>query len=82
MKCPCQNWEIIDAFYSMSEFDRFFGWIKKQVRLGFAEEVVVEKPYGGSPWEFWFACGFCKKKWRLVTPDPPFRGLFEPVEEP
>lgn len=77
--CP---WEKIDDFQISSEFDRYHEWISEQVKLGRAEELPVQKPYSGSTaWqEKWFRHVASGQVWRLVWPDGPFTGTFEPVE--
>lgn len=45
-------------------------------------EVRVAQPYlGGLGFvERWFQCKQCGETWRLVSPDPPFAGLWELVQ--
>lgn len=72
------KWEEIDDFRSLSEFNRFVGWIEERVYAGDATEVPVENRYAGEMIsERWFVCADCQSKWRLVYPDPGyFSGLF------
>lgn len=44
-------------------------------------EVPVEKPYSGSSLieQKWFRHVLSGQVWRLVYPDPPLEGVFEPV---
>lgn len=80
MSCFCSKWDQIHGFRSPGEFNRFVKWIEGFVSEGLISEVHnVEKYYGGSPWERWFQCK-CGRKWRVVEPDPPFLGVFEPVD--
>ena len=80
MKEGCE-WEAVDAFGSLAEYQRFHEWIKGQVTSGIAASVPVSKPYSGSTlWdEHWFRCLGDQQIWRLVGPDPPFRGIFKKV---
>jgi hypothetical protein len=74
-------WEEIHGFASPGEYDRFVEFIHGQVASGHAEQVEVDENYGrgeiygGS----WFRDTESGEVWRLVPPDPPFRGLWEPV---
>jgi hypothetical protein len=76
------NWEKIDDFQSYSEFERFVEWTVEQVKSGVAEELPVRKPYIGASTfrEKWFRHIASGRTWRLVWPDAPFTGVFEPVE--
>ena len=77
---PTDDWDEIHGFVSPGEFRRFQNWIVKQVQEGALVEVQVEEPYSGSPLfdERWFHTT-SGTVWRLVAPDPPFRGVFERV---
>jgi len=77
--CP---WEKINEFQSYSEFERFVSWIDEQVKSGVAEELLVRKPYIGATTfrEKWYRHVVSGKTWRLVWPDGPFTGIFEPVD--
>lgn len=78
--CP---WEKIDAFQRLSEFQRFECWIAEQLASGTAEEIPVKHRYAGATTfnERWFKHKPSGTVWRLVNPDPPFAGTFEPVED-
>lgn len=80
MSCLCSKWGEIQGFKSPGEFKDFIKWIDSLVSEGVVNEVNVENYYGGSPWERWFQCK-CGRRWRLVEPDPPFLGVFEPVDK-
>ncbi len=74
-------WEEIRGFASPGEFDRFVEWLTGQLAAGLAEEIQPDPDYGpgeiyGGRWIREVASG---ETWRLVPPDPPFRGLWEPV---
>jgi hypothetical protein len=75
------GWDPIDEFGSLAEYRRFHEWINDQVTSGLAAAVPVTKPYSGSLlWdEHWFKCLSDDQTWRLVRPDPPFRGIFKIV---
>ena len=77
--CP---WKTIGDFRSYSAFERFVAWVNDQVKLGTAEELPVRKPYIGATTfrEKWYCHIASGKIWRLVWPDAPFTGIFEPVE--
>lgn len=77
--CP---WEKISDFQTYSEFERFVAWVEEQVKSGTAEELPVRKPYIGATTfsEKWYRHIASGKIWRLVWPDAPFTGIFEPVE--
>jgi hypothetical protein len=75
------QWERIDGFTSPAEYERFVAYIEAQVAAGIAREVAVDRAYGrgeiyGGRWFEDLQTGRC---WRLVDPDPPFRGVWEPV---
>ncbi|MEK9953476.1 MAG: hypothetical protein VW687_15160, partial [Curvibacter sp.] len=75
-------WDPIDDFRSRDEFDRFHSWISLQVSNGSAQEVRVTKPYinATSFTEKWYMHGDSGAIWRLVWPDGPFTGVFEPID--
>ena len=74
-------WEEIHGFISPGEYQRFVNYIEQQV----AAELVRELPadphygkgmiYGGR----WFQDVSTGAVWRLIPPDIPFPGLWEPV---
>jgi len=73
-------WDEIHGFASPGEFQRFRAWISEAVRENVLVEVPVESPYSGSSLfdENWYrAAGGVV--WRVVAPEPPFRGVFERV---
>jgi hypothetical protein len=75
------EWEEIHGFESPGEFERFVAFMERQVAGGSAAEVATDPRYdrgkilGGR----WFQNTETGEVWRLVPPDPPFRGLWEPV---
>lgn len=75
-------WEEIHGFSSPNEYDRFVLYIENQVRSGYAKELDCEQTYGkgqifGGRWFQDIGSG---EVWRLVPPDYPFKGLWEPVK--
>ena len=74
------GWKVIEGFDGEDDYDRLKAEIRKQVDAGRATEEPVRKPYSGVDWdEHWYRCRSTRSTWRLVAPDPPFRGLFKPV---
>ena len=79
----CIRWEEIHGFTSPSEYERFSKYISNQVKLGQVEEITPDPEYGpgeiyGGMWFRELASG---EIWRLVPPDYPFKGLWEPVKQ-
>jgi hypothetical protein len=77
------NWEEIHGFVSPGEFQRFCTWLETQIQSGLAEEVEINKEkmfnlFGVE--EKWFKCKASGAVWRRVTPEFPFRGLWEAVD--
>jgi len=78
MKCDCSGLEEISEFNSIHEFERFQRYLEGLISSGELVEVGVSKYYAGFS-EQWYRCKKCRKKWRLVHPDFPFRGFFKRV---
>lgn len=82
-KCKCGFLEEIHGFESPGEFDRFVSYLENQKNENSLEEIIPDKNYekgliyGGR----WFRCFCCNEIWRLVSPDFPFKGLWERVEK-
>jgi hypothetical protein len=75
------GWTVIDGFGSDVEYERFRARILEQVESELAKEERVKTRYSGIDWdEHWYRCAASKQIWRLVAPDPPFNGVFEPVD--
>jgi len=74
------EWPEVHGFRSPNEFARLAGALEASPDV---TETAVEVPYCGSPrfTERWFVLGD-GTAWRLVAPDPPFRGVFEPIAAP
>lgn len=76
MKCVCEvreqrsfdDWADFEAHVRLLQGDE--NWkdvpvLQPQSNVGFIER--------------WFQCAACGNTWRLVEPDPPFRGVWEKV---
>jgi len=74
-------WEEIHGFTSPGEYTRFVRYLEGQVAAGQALEVPVDLDYGSGEiyGGRWFQDVETGSVWRLIPPDPPFRGLWEPV---
>lgn len=76
-------WHEIDEFKTPEEYDRFQQKINELVNLGEIREIPVSPDcgpgeiYGGR----WFLNQQTEQVWRLVAPDFPFRGLWEPLHK-
>lgn len=81
MTCACEKWDEIHGFTSPSEYERFVRWLNEQEAAGVIEMVPVGRRYNDSSLfeEQWVRCVECTQVWRVVAPDPPFRGVFEKV---
>jgi hypothetical protein len=73
--------EEIHGFSSLIEFNDFVKYINNLIDGGLVEEIAVNPNYGAGLiyGGRWFRCKECKEIWRLINPDPPFRGLWERV---
>ena len=80
MRC---DWNEIHGFVSPREYRRLVDLIDAQVLNGLAEELPADPAYstgeihGGR----WFKDRASGRIWRLVAPDFPFKGLWEPVSK-
>jgi hypothetical protein len=74
-------WEEILGFASSSEYNSFKRYIEEQVSRGIARERPVDLRYGKGMicGGRWFQDVETGAVWRLVAPDPPFQGLWEPI---
>jgi hypothetical protein len=77
------DWEPVDRFQSLADYEKFLSWINDQVSDGHAAAVPVEptKAWGNAWDEHWYRCVSDRQVWRLVGPDPPFRGVFKRLED-
>lgn len=75
-------WEKISGFSSPGEYQRLIEYLKSQVDCGFAKELVCDMNYGSGEvyGGRWFQDVGSGQVWRLVSPDFPFKGLWEPIE--
>lgn len=76
-------WEEIHGFASLGEYKWFCTYIEHQVSSGIASELAPDPNYGkglvfGGRW---FVDNETRQIWRLVPPDFPFKGLWEPVAQ-
>ncbi len=80
-KMTNSEWKKIDEFQSFEEYEQFKKWIMGQVSLNKAYKEEVQERYSGAMMreELWFKHPASGAIWRLVEPDPPFYGVFEPV---
>jgi hypothetical protein len=76
-------WEEIHGFASPGEYERFVRYIEGQVASGVARELAADPLYGKGMiyGGRWFQDAATGSVWRLVSPDPPFKGLWEPVND-
>jgi hypothetical protein len=76
------DWEPIDRFQSLAHYEKFLSWINEQVADGRVTVVPLDQQKAwGSAWdEHWYRCNADREVWRLVAPDPPFRGVFKRLE--
>jgi hypothetical protein len=76
------RWEEIHGFQSTAEYKRFVAYIEREVEQGLAEEGPVDPDYGAGMLfgGRWFRDTESGTIWRLLPPDVPFRGLWEPVK--
>ncbi|VBB09669.1 Hypothetical protein LUCI_4967 [Lucifera butyrica] len=79
VECICSQFEEINGFYSIYEFERFQKYLEGIVRTGDMKEVPVQEYYATFQ-EKWFECDNCSQIWRLVYPDFPFKGLWNKME--
>lgn len=78
----CSVWQEIHGFESPGEYARFERYIAEQVARGHAEELDADPEYGRGEvfGGKWFKDTDTGEVWRLVPPDFPFKGIWEPVE--
>lgn len=59
-----QEWEEIEYFYSLNEYERFLNWLCRQIENGSCEEInsVDENKI--------FKNIYTEEKWVLMIPDP------------
>jgi len=76
------DWEPIERFESLADYEKFISWINGQVAAGRAALVALDpaKAWGNAWDEHWYQCVADREVWRLVGPDPPFRGVFKRLD--
>lgn len=74
-------WEEIHGFSSLGEYKRFLEYIDGLVKADHAREIEPDSDYGRGEiyGGRWFEDIETGEIWRLVPPDIPFKGLWEPV---
>jgi hypothetical protein len=72
------RWEEVNAFHSLTEFNRFVDWMTAQTKSGAAEEVAVRAPYissatfrDGDPYRLGRLQVVLLSGFRLQPEDPP-----------
>jgi len=78
------DWEPIERFQSLAHYEQFLTSINEQVKEGRAKAVPLDpaKAWGNAWDEHWYQCIAANELWRLVAPDPPFRGVFKRLDNP
>jgi hypothetical protein len=81
MEMNC-GWEPVDGFESLAEYERLRSRLTEQIQAGVASKKRISWGRGwGTAWdESWYRCKETRETWRLIAPDPPFRGIFKPVK--
>jgi hypothetical protein len=71
----------IHGFLSPGEYQRFVAYLEAQLKAGVVQEVPPNPGYGKGEiyGGRWFRVEPHGETWRLVPPDFPFKGLWEPV---
>jgi hypothetical protein len=75
------GWEPINRFESLAHYEQFLSSINEQVAAGRVIALPLDpaKAWGNAWDEHWYQCVDDPAVWRLVGPDPPFRGIFKMV---
>ena len=61
------RWELIVNFGSLGERDRFAAWIRKQIKVGIAEEIEAPAGELSDAGDLWFRHIPTGSVWRLVS---------------
>lgn len=78
MNCFCIEKRVTVNFKSLQEYYEFEISLKNDKNFN---KIPVDSSYSNVGLiESWFECNKCKKKWRLVEPDPPFKGVWEEIQ--
>jgi hypothetical protein len=76
-QCNCTALREEGPFSGWDDYDAFSKLVTQSPLL---RAVPVKTPYANvGLLEQWYQCSLCQSVWRLVEPDPPFRGLWEKV---
>lgn len=76
-KCVCGVDQFVGDFRSPSDYMALTALISHVTSL---QETPVSTPYDDVGCkEKWYTCSACGGVWRLVDPDPPFKGLWQRV---
>jgi hypothetical protein len=76
MTCVCELREQ----RSFNDWADFEGHARRlQVDANWREVPVLQPQSNVGFIERWYRCVVCGRSWRLVEPDPPFRGVWEEV---
>lgn len=74
--CGCKNLYLDDEFPLPQDYSHLL----KSIAASDLIEVPVRKKYQDvGEEERWYRCPSCRRTWRLVAPDYPFRGVWEEV---
>ena len=76
-------WEEIHGFVVPSEYNRFIKYLERQIHNNEVEEIEIDLNYGfGEIYgRRWFKHITTGEIWRLIAPDFPFKGLWEPIRD-
>lgn len=75
------NLSEINGFHSMGEFVRFESWLLEQIQDNACHEIEVQDYFANTQFgEKWFKFTEVDEVWRLVNPEPPFRGYWGRVQ--
>lgn len=78
MTCNCLELKPVGGFGSFPDYEAHK---RRVIDSGLFHSIAVGHGYAdvGGLDEFWFKCRSCGKVWRLVEPDPPFKGMWSEV---
>jgi len=78
MNCICLKKRDIASFKDWQDYFQFAESLEHSESL---KEIPVSCLYADVGLiETWFECTNCHRKWRLVEPDPPFKGIWEEIK--
>lgn len=78
MTCRCSELKDIGGFSSFPDYELHK---KSVISSGLFSPIQVTQRYAGIGGvdEDWYKCNLCSRVWRLVEPDPPFKGMWAEV---